>query len=242
MHCVYIWLSMYATCKCIYVYNYWKNLGNLCIWRTESPFLMTCLLNPFLVNQWLCHSLGKSLTLSILNYMQVNQANKMATHSGGFPWGFLEPCMDSMVPLPGLGVPTGALASAQKPWPFPERPKPPATMIELSALAIYKSPGKRAGLRDIAEFIIKWVPYYAQDSKWQNSLRVILGKHVGTILVKLPKTTSHPQAFTLTDAYAEEIVSKLPDLKRRLSIHLSPDFPWWCHSTVREPRNLQISL
>lgn len=102
-------------------------------------------------------------------------------------------------------------------WPFPERPKPPCSLLHLIMLAIHERPSKRAGLPDILEEIARRFPYYRQNTKWHKSVKCYL--YHRKCFVKLPKRkeVSHAE-YTLEPG--EEEGFDFEELKWKVFQHM----------------------
>ena len=135
-----------------------------------------------------------------------------------------------LVALPRNTVYTAPSASSTSnpsmPWPFPERPKPPISMIELAALAMYKNPQKEVSMNEIINFVGRWFPYYGNDKKWQASLRQIVSRHVGQCFTRLPRKGNLLSNYKMNEEFARNFEAKIGVLKSRLVLHMAEGFVW----------------
>lgn len=63
------------------------------------------------------------------------------------------------------------LSGGAQNWPFPERPKPPVSMRELSALALYHLPGQQGGCQQVCEYLAANFPFYRQNKRWHHTVQ-----------------------------------------------------------------------
>ena len=107
-------------------------------------------------------------------------------------------------------------------WPFPERPKPPCSLIHLMMLAIHELPMKRAGQSEVIEDIARRFPYYRQNTKWYNSVGCYLSHK--KCFVKLPKRPEVSHAEYTLDPSEEERFN-FEELKIKMWQHMDHGKP-----------------